>query len=128
MILRHQDPVTSTTLFLMKGPKSAWAQQLPTQPAKFESIMPHGWPRGTFFSDADYALYHELLTEYCQAAGVAVWAWCLMPNHVHLTRCRMTPMGCAGRLRHCTAATLASSMPGTNAPVISGRAGSAASP
>ena len=38
----------------------------------------------TFFSDADYALYRDLLAEHCGAADVAVWAWCLMPNHVHL--------------------------------------------
>ena len=38
----------------------------------------------TFFSDADYALYRDLLGEHCRAAEVAVWAWCLMPNHVHL--------------------------------------------
>jgi REP element-mobilizing transposase RayT len=33
----------------------------------------------------DYALYRDLLAEHCRAADVAVWAWCLMPNHVHLT-------------------------------------------
>jgi putative transposase len=38
----------------------------------------------TFFGDEDYALYRDLLAEHCRAAGVAVWAWCLMPNHVHL--------------------------------------------
>jgi putative transposase len=38
----------------------------------------------TFFSDADYALYRDLLAEACRAAHVEVWAWCLMPNHVHL--------------------------------------------
>lgn len=38
----------------------------------------------TFFSDADYALYRDLLAEHCRAADVAVWPWCLMPNHVHL--------------------------------------------
>jgi putative transposase len=38
----------------------------------------------TFFADADYALYRDLLAEHCHAAGVEVWAWCLMPNHVHL--------------------------------------------
>jgi putative transposase len=38
----------------------------------------------TFFSDADYALYRDLLAENCRAADVEVWAWCLMPNHVHL--------------------------------------------
>ncbi|GAB4141877.1 MAG: transposase [Sphingomonadales bacterium] len=38
----------------------------------------------TFFGDADYGLYRDLLREHCAKAGVAVWAWVLMPNHVHL--------------------------------------------
>jgi putative transposase len=38
----------------------------------------------TFFSNVDYALYRDLLAESCRAAGVEVWAWCLMPSHVHL--------------------------------------------
>jgi putative transposase len=38
----------------------------------------------TFFGDADYALYRDLLAEHCRAAEVEIWAWCLMPNHVHL--------------------------------------------
>lgn len=38
----------------------------------------------TFFEDGDYALYRDLLAVNCKAAGVEVWAWCLMPNHVHL--------------------------------------------
>jgi putative transposase len=38
----------------------------------------------TFFDDSDYALYRDLLAEHCRAADVEVWAWCLMPNHVHL--------------------------------------------
>jgi len=37
-----------------------------------------------FFSDDDYRAYIDLLAAYTQAAGVAVWAWCLMPDHVHL--------------------------------------------
>ena len=36
-----------------------------------------------FFSDADYGLYLSLLTESCKAAGVACWAYVLMPNHIH---------------------------------------------
>jgi putative transposase len=32
----------------------------------------------TFFSEADYALYRELLGRHCREADVAVWAWCLM--------------------------------------------------
>jgi len=38
----------------------------------------------TFFDEADCALYRDLLAEHCGAAGVEVWAWVLMPNHVHL--------------------------------------------
>ena len=38
----------------------------------------------TFFDDNDYRLYRDLLAEHCREAAVEVWAWCLMPNHVHL--------------------------------------------
>ncbi len=37
-----------------------------------------------FFSDADYADYVRLMAEACAEHDVAIWAWCLMPNHVHL--------------------------------------------
>ncbi len=37
-----------------------------------------------FFGDGDYRAYLALLVEYAGKAGVSVWAWCLMPNHVHL--------------------------------------------
>jgi putative transposase len=46
-----------------------------------------------FFSDADYLAYRALLAEGCRAAGVAVWAYCLMPNHVHLILVPKTPDG-----------------------------------
>jgi REP-associated tyrosine transposase len=38
----------------------------------------------TFFRDEDYAFYRDLLARYANEAGVEVWAWVLMPNHVHL--------------------------------------------
>ncbi len=38
----------------------------------------------TFFSDLDYELYLNVLARHCQTAEVRVWAWVLMPNHVHL--------------------------------------------
>jgi putative transposase len=47
----------------------------------------------TFFDDDDYALYRDLLAENCRAAGVEVWAWCLMPNHVHLILVPSDPDG-----------------------------------
>ena len=40
--------------------------------------------QAVFFSDDDYQTYKSLLAEGCAAAGVAIWAYCLMPNHVHL--------------------------------------------
>ena len=38
----------------------------------------------TFFNDDDYRAYLSLLGEWCGRCGVSVWAYCLMPNHVHL--------------------------------------------
>src|SRR5271166_4493151 len=46
-----------------------------------------------FFSDADYELYRDLLREACAREGVAVWSYCLMPNHVHLILTPKTPEG-----------------------------------
>jgi putative transposase len=37
-----------------------------------------------FFADEDYELYRDLLSSQCRKQGVAVWAYCLMPNHIHL--------------------------------------------
>ena len=37
-----------------------------------------------FFGEDDYQAYLELLREWCGERGVEVWAYCLMPNHVHL--------------------------------------------
>jgi putative transposase len=38
----------------------------------------------TFFEDGDFALYRDLLAEAAGRAGTEVWAYCLMPNHVHV--------------------------------------------
>ena len=38
----------------------------------------------TFFSDEDYAAYIDLMTEWCRKYAVDIWAYCLMPNHIHL--------------------------------------------
>jgi putative transposase len=37
-----------------------------------------------FFSDDDFKLYLELMAEWCKKSLTAVWAYCLMPNHIHL--------------------------------------------
>ncbi len=38
----------------------------------------------TFFCDDDYQAYLDLIAEWCGEHQVAVWAYCLMANHVHL--------------------------------------------
>ena len=38
----------------------------------------------TFFQEDDYRAYLDLLGQWCGRCGVEVWAYCLMPNHVHL--------------------------------------------
>lgn len=38
----------------------------------------------TFFSERDYRAYLELIAVAKEQAGVEIWAYCLMPNHVHL--------------------------------------------
>ncbi len=37
-----------------------------------------------FFGQGDYRAYLDLLGDWTERCGVAVWAYCLMPNHVHL--------------------------------------------
>jgi REP element-mobilizing transposase RayT len=37
-----------------------------------------------FFEDGDHEVYRGLLAEQARKAGVEVWAYCLMPNQVHL--------------------------------------------
>jgi len=37
-----------------------------------------------FFEDGDHEVYRDLLAEQIQKAQVEVWAYCFMPNHVHL--------------------------------------------
>lgn len=38
----------------------------------------------TFFCDEDYRSYLRLMAEWCHKCKVEVWAYCLMPNHVHM--------------------------------------------
>ena len=38
----------------------------------------------TFFTKEDYSAYLNLMADWCGQFGVEIWAYCLMPNHVHL--------------------------------------------
>jgi len=54
-----------------------------------EGIPYHITQRGNarqqvFFEERDYILYLDLLRIYCEEARLSTWAYCLMPNHVHV--------------------------------------------
>jgi len=38
----------------------------------------------TLFCEEDDQCYLELMAQFCRAEQVEIWAYCLMPNHVHL--------------------------------------------
>ena len=38
----------------------------------------------TFFSDEDYRFYHHLAEKLLDKYELDIWAYCLMPNHVHM--------------------------------------------
>jgi putative transposase len=38
----------------------------------------------TFFCEDDYCHYLDLLSEFSKQSGTEIWAYCLMPNHVHM--------------------------------------------
>ncbi len=47
-------------------------------------ITQRGNYRQTVFTeDADYSRYLELMSTFAPKYGLAIWAYCLMPNHVH---------------------------------------------
>ncbi len=54
-----------------------------------EGLPHHVTQRGNgrqqvFRCPEDYALYEDLLQRYAKRSGLALWAYCLMPNHIHL--------------------------------------------
>ena len=61
---------------------------------KFPRLVVPGYPhhvtqRGarrqqTFFDEMDYRSYISLMMELKNKAGVSIWAYCLMPNHIHM--------------------------------------------
>ena len=40
--------------------------------------------QATFFRESDYRMYIDLMVKAKEKADVEIWAYCLMPNHVHL--------------------------------------------
>lgn len=46
-----------------------------------------------FFHEPDFIHYKTLLAQYCRRENVDVWAYCLMPNHVHLVMVPQDKLG-----------------------------------
>ncbi|MHB1361108.1 MAG: transposase [Thermoleophilia bacterium] len=53
----------------------------------------------TFFNSGDYRAYIDLLAEWCERFAVEIWAYCLMPNHIHLIAVPDTTQGLTLTLR-----------------------------
>src|SRR5690349_7717913 len=62
-------------------------------PRKARIVMPgiphHVTQRGnrrqrTFFRESDYQTYIDIMSQSCKATDVKIWAYALMPNHVHM--------------------------------------------
>jgi putative transposase len=80
------------TVYILLAAPAAFAYAL--RMARMARVVAPGLPhhvtqRGnrrqqTFFGDDDYRLYLALMAEWCGRRGVQIWAYCLMPNHVHL--------------------------------------------
>jgi putative transposase len=54
--------------------------------------------RRAFLADDDYRAYLDLLAERCRAHRVALWAYCLMPDRIHLIAVPKTSDGLARTL------------------------------
>lgn len=48
-----------------------------------------------FFDDADHVAYLDALTHYSQEYQLDIWAYCLMPNHIHILAVPHAPEGLA---------------------------------
>lgn len=68
-----------------------------------EGLPHHVTQRGNgrqkvFRCPEDYALYKNLLHRYAERAGLVLWAYCLMPNHIHLICVPERPQSLASAL------------------------------
>jgi putative transposase len=73
------------------------------------------------FEADDYRLYRRLGATAARRAGTAVWAYCLMPNHVHLIVTPADEMGCVRPLPKRTGVTPGRSTLGFAGPAICSR-------
>jgi REP element-mobilizing transposase RayT len=77
-----------------------------------------------FFEDGDHEIYCDMLAEQLRKSSVEVWAYCLMPNHVHLILNPQQSTSWPGPWEKRIADIPTSSMRVAGGPVICFRAGS----
>ena len=80
-VTQYQLQLTPTRATLSKWPASL-ASSFPVFRIMSRNVAISG--QLLFAQKGDYALYRDLMAERCAANGVACWAYCFMPNHVHL--------------------------------------------
>ena len=88
---RRVTNISSTLINASTGaidPTMLVAQPRPPR-MQFEGAFYHLFTRGnrrehTYHDDADYREFEDTLLDASDRAGVALYAWCLMPNHSHL--------------------------------------------
>lgn len=62
----------------------AWSTPLVVPGVPYHIVHSGNGRPMTFCCDADYRVYRSLIATYCSRHGVEVWAYCLLPDHVHL--------------------------------------------
>ena len=77
----------------------------------------------TFFSSDDYQHYQSLLKKHTAEAGVEIWSWVLMPNHVHMILVPQDADGIRAAMSRVHRAYAGTFMPGRRGPGIFGRGG-----
>jgi len=96
-----------------------------TQRARRERPRTGNRRQRTFFRDSDYRAYLARMAEWCRRYGLAVWAYCLMPNHAHLVVVPADEDACAWASARPTGGTLAGSTSARAGGGICGRGASA---
>jgi REP element-mobilizing transposase RayT len=89
-------------------------------------VTQRGNPREPVFFEAwNYRLYGQLIAAAARRAGAEIWAYCLMPNHVHVIVTPTDHDGCERPSPKRTAVTPVPSTLGSNGRAICFRAASA---
>jgi Transposase IS200 like len=88
--LRQEDSQASAvTGYISTGVRGSFACMTRLARMVVPGLPHHVTQRGNrreaiFFEDGDQEIYCDMVAEQLRKSDVEVWAYCLMPNHVHL--------------------------------------------